>query len=99
MSTRGLYGFSSRLSALSRKERVISRCKSFGERLFGGRRLERRTAFSLNTHGSPSSIWRKALPVSSSPIHQKVGRAYLVDICDSHLLDENGKLVKYQNVN
>src|SRR5512135_825135 len=30
-----------------------------------GRRLDRNTAFSLNTHGSPSSIWRKALPVNS----------------------------------
>ena len=28
-------------------------------------------------HGSASSIWRKALPVSSVPIHQKVGRAHM----------------------
>ncbi len=36
-------------------------------------------SFFSEYHGSASSIWRKALPVSSAPIHQKVGRADLVD--------------------
>jgi len=32
-------------------------------------------SFFSEYHGSASSIWRKALPVSSASIHQKVGRA------------------------
>jgi hypothetical protein len=34
-------------------------------------------SFFSEYHGSASSIWRKALPVSSAPIHQKVGRAMI----------------------
>jgi hypothetical protein len=47
---------------------------------------EEKSLFSAY-YGSASSIWRKALPVSSAPIHQKVGRADLLDIYLSYPLD------------
>jgi hypothetical protein len=55
---------------------VVSGCKSFEERLLGETTPEEKSFFS-EYHGSASSIWRKALPVSSAPIHQKVGRAMI----------------------
>jgi hypothetical protein len=57
---------------------VVSGCKSCEERLFGGDDSRGKELFS-EYHGSASSIWRKALPVSSAPIHQKFGRAKLLE--------------------
>jgi hypothetical protein len=44
-------------------------------------------SFFSEYQGSASSIWRKALPVGSAPIHQKLGRADLLDIYLSYPLD------------
>jgi len=35
-------------------------------------------SFFSEYQGSASSLWRKALPVSSAPIHQKLGRASIL---------------------